>query len=129
MPDQPYSDEDVELVVRALFRAMYGEETKAALADFPEYSPFLSQARAVLDVLASAGRLVPPGSQVREEYSAELTYNDGSTSRPHWSEGPSGLSVAKDVTHSPLNWQEPGEVGQVVRRRIITTPPTPVEES
>jgi hypothetical protein len=61
----PQDYADLDLVVRALFRDTYHREPSKPAAEFPQDSPFLSQARAVLAALSAAGRLLPPDGPPR----------------------------------------------------------------
>lgn len=105
-----YSEEDVRLGARA-FRAVDSAT---------EIIPYETFARALLDDLASRARLVPEGSQVREEWRLRFDYADGSDGR---------LTTASEDearrwvrAHSGCKHDT-----ELVGRRVISTLWTPTE--
>lgn len=102
-----YSEELVELVRAAVVKALSkpGE---------------LSLGVTVLDALSSSGRLVPEGSEVREEWRLRFDYADGTDGRLTTADGDEAWAWARahrDCKHGT----------EMVGRRVITTPWTPTE--
>lgn len=64
MPDQPYTEADVEAVDGIL----YDWFLEKSLDCWPDFEP---AARLVLEHLANAGRLLPAGAEQREEWAVE----------------------------------------------------------
>lgn len=107
VPGRPaYGEEDVDLVVRALFRDAYHQEPDGPVAEFPEDSPFLSQARSVLAAQAAAGRLIPPGSEERRDWGVAF--------------GPDDALDCTNERQARLRAERDG--GTAEFRRAITTP-------
>ena len=110
-----YSEELVELVARTVADRTPGAAW-ALLGELGRFK-FEADARAILDALSSAGRLVPEGSEVREEWGTRRTMTDGSSI--DWAEMSerSARRVMRDRSGPTA----------LLHRHRITTPWTPSE--
>ena len=109
-----YTEEDVTLVALALIlepeNLPPGDEGR------------MENARRVLGTLAAANRLVPPGSEVREEWRLRFSYPDGTTGQLRTAdedEARSWVRGHRDCKHGT----------ELLRLRVITTPWSPVPDT
>ena len=117
----PWADEDERLLVRTLWARANGRRLRDDEPD-PGGSVYWDQARAVLAALSSAGRLVPPGSEVREEWRLRFSYPDGTTgqlSTGDEDEARSWVRGHRDCKHGT----------ELLRLCVITTPWSPVPDT
>jgi hypothetical protein len=121
VPGRPYTDEDVELVARHLAEEYYDDEDWARLPECKrEYYRY--KAGEILGLFA--GRLVPLGSEVREEWGARISHDDNPDEVYESWRGRLG-SEEMVAAHAASRATNPRWRGRavLVRRRIIVTPP------
>ena len=113
-----YTEEDVELVARVLNGKLL---FVPPAANSPYLDPlresYRAEARRILDALSSANRLVPPGSEVREEWGTQRLTGEAVF---EYDDREQAELYARETAAFP---------GQIMRRTHIVTPWVPEEGS
>lgn len=125
MTGYPYTDADVKLVEQAILHA--DPPLRPGYINGPDV--LTAEARAVLDALAAAGRLLPEGTHTVEQYNTRLYRGDTRMDEPDHAQ-------TRDHAQARVDWHarkreaEPGwpGVAVLVRRYQHTTPWMTVEE-